>query len=281
MAYDIEQPYGPLIETTVRVAAWNVWERRGPWREREAAIIATLRDAAPDVAVLTEAWEDDDEAQAGRLAGALGLPHTVFRGLPSAGGPGRSGIALLSRWPLGQVGRQWLAHEEDHRPGRDSGLAVHARVDGPRGPLHVFGAVLGSGLGRSAQRQEQVRTLGSFVRQAAGHDGPAVVGGDFGAPPDSDEIRMLTGRAAAPAPGVVFYDAWETAGDGTPGHTWSRANPWTGPMLWPDRRTDYVFSAWPRAGGAGHPVHCALLGERPVDGVVPSAHYGVLAGLRY
>ncbi|TDE33595.1 endonuclease/exonuclease/phosphatase family protein [Actinomadura sp. 6K520] len=281
MAYDIEQPYGPLVETTVRVATWNVWHRYGPWRERERAITATLGDAAPDLVVLVEAWEDDDEAQAGRLAEALGLPHTVFRGFPSAGGRDRSGIALLSRWPLGQVGRQWLAHEEHPATATDPGLAVHARVDGPRGPLHVLGAALGWRLGHSAQRQEQVRTLGAFVRQVAGDDAPVVVAGDFNAAPDSDEIRMLTGRAAVAAPGVVFYDAWETAGDGTAGYTWSRANHWTRPVLWPDRRIDYVFSAWPRAGGAGHPVRCELLGERPVDGVVPSDHYGVLADLRY
>jgi hypothetical protein len=40
--------------------------------------------------------------------------------------------------------------------------------------------------------------------------------GDFNAGPDSDELRMLTGRSETPVPGLVFYDAWELAGDGTP-----------------------------------------------------------------
>ncbi|GAA2402663.1 hypothetical protein GCM10010191_07760 [Actinomadura vinacea] len=31
----------------------------------------------------------------------------------------------------------------------------------------------------------------------------------------------------------------------------------------------------------GHPVHCELLGTEPVDGVIASDHYGVLADLRY
>ncbi|MFB4311409.1 endonuclease/exonuclease/phosphatase family protein [Actinomadura sp. GTD37] len=278
MNYDIEQPYGPPIETTVRVATWNVWDRYGPWRERESAIISVLRAAAPDVLVLVEAWEDDDETQAGRLGGALGLPHSVFRGGESGAPPGgRSGVAVLSRWPLGQVGERRLGG----RAGADGGLSVHARVDGPRGALHLFGAALGWKLGHSAQRQEQVRALGGYVRETTGRDAPVVVAGDFNADPDSDEIRMLTGRAAVAAPGVVFYDAWATAGDGTAGHTWSRADHWTRPVLWPDRRIDYVFSAWPRAGGAGHPVRCELLGDRPVDGVVASDHYGVLADLRY
>jgi endonuclease/exonuclease/phosphatase family metal-dependent hydrolase len=278
MGYDIEEPYGPLIETTVRVATWNVWDRYGPYERREAAIVAALREAAPDVLVLVEAWEDDGDSLAARLGTALGLPHAVFGGSGGGAVPGgRSGIAVLSRWPQERTGERRLGAPD----GTDGGLAVSASVQGPRGLLHVFGVGLGYKLGHSAQRQQQVRDLAAYVRETAGRDAPAVVAGDFNADPGSDEIRMLTGRAAVGAPGVVFYDAWETAGDGTPGHTWSNANPWTRPVLWPDRRIDHVFSAWPRAGGAGHPVHCALLGVEPVDGVVASDHYGVLADLRY
>ncbi|QKG18535.1 endonuclease/exonuclease/phosphatase family protein [Actinomadura verrucosospora] len=278
MGYDIEEPYGPLIETTCRVATWNVWDRYGPYKEREAAIIEVLRDAAPDVLVLVEAWEDEDDSLAARLGAALGLPHAVFGGSGSGAVPGaRSGVAVLSRWPQGRTGERPLGDPA----GGDGGLAVYAEVQGPRGAVHVFGVALGYKLGHSGQRQEQVRGLTAYVRETTGRDAPAVVAGDFNAGPDSDEIRMLTGRAAVGAPGVVFYDAWEMAGDGTPGHTWSNANPWTRPVLWPDRRIDHVFSAWPRAGGAGHPVHCALLGAEPVNGVVASDHYGVLADLRY
>ncbi|GAA1563097.1 hypothetical protein GCM10009678_52730 [Actinomadura kijaniata] len=280
MAYDIEQPYGPPVETTLRVVTWNVWARYGPWRDRERAIVATLADAGPDIVVLTEAWEpqDDADGQAARLGAALGLPHQVFRG--DSAEPvddARSGIAVLSRWPLDRVGDQRLGDQE----GWDRGRAVHARVTGPRGPLDVFGVGLGWKLGHSRERQQQVRDLGAFVRKAADTATVTLVCGDFNAAPDSDEIRMLTGRAEVTAPGLVFYDAWETAGDGTPGFTWCDDNPWARPVLWPPRRIDYVFSAWPRAGGAGHPVRCELLGVEPADGVVPSDHYGVLADVRY
>ncbi|GAA2595646.1 endonuclease/exonuclease/phosphatase family protein [Actinomadura fulvescens] len=279
MGYDIEQPYGPLIETTVRVVTWNVWSRYGPWRDRERAILDVLKAAGGDLVVLNEAWESRDDTQAERLKHALGLPHHAFRGSPEDGSAdgGMSGVLILSRWPLARVGRQRLGDQE----GWDSGLAVYARADGPRGPLHVFGVGLGWKLGHSVQRQGQLRDLGSYVRKLADTSAPVVLCGDFNAGPDSDEIRMLTGRTAVSAPGLVFYDAWELAGDGTPGHTWANANPWARPVLFPDRRIDYVFSAWPRAGGAGHPVRCELVGTEPVDGVLPSDHYGVLADLRY
>ncbi|MEV5575479.1 endonuclease/exonuclease/phosphatase family protein [Spirillospora sp. NPDC052269] len=279
MGYDISEPYGPLIETTARVAVWNVWARFGPWHEREQAILAVLAGADADVVVLIEAWENAEEGQADRLGRRLGLPHRVFRGVPDemAADDGLSGVAVLSRWPLTQLGQQRLGDQD----GWDGGFAVFARADGPRGPLQVFGVTLGWKPGHSTQRQQQVRDLGAFVRKEADTQAPVVVAGDLNAVPDSDELRMLTGRTAVAAPGLVFYDAWEMAGDGTAGHTWCNANPWARPVLWPDRRIDYVLSAWPRGGGAGHPVRCDLLGTSPVEGVMASDHYGVVADLRY
>ena len=91
---------------------------------------------------------------------------------------------------------------------------------------------------------------------------------------------MLTGRADTAAPGFALFDAWEMAGNGG-GHTWTRHNPWAAPALLPDRRIDYVLVGRPRRGGAGHVVGCAIAGAEPVDGVVPSDHYAVVADLRY
>jgi hypothetical protein len=64
------RPYGPLIETTMRVVTWNVWGLYGPWQEREAAISTTLHDAGPDILVLTESWAKGGDSQCARLAGA-------------------------------------------------------------------------------------------------------------------------------------------------------------------------------------------------------------------
>jgi hypothetical protein len=99
------------------------------------------------------------------------------------------------------------------------------------------------------------------------------------AAPDSDEIRMLTGRAAVPEPRLVFHDAWEVAGDG-PGFTWSNDNPFAVLDLEPSRRIDYVLAGWPKQGGRGQVVACEVVGTRPTRGTFPSDHYGVLATLR-
>ncbi|WP_336208914.1 endonuclease/exonuclease/phosphatase family protein [Nonomuraea sp. LPB2021202275-12-8] len=252
-----DEPYGPLIGTTVRLLTWNVWGEYGPHAERAERIAALVRELEPDVIALQE-W-------AGQATG-LGHDH-------AATSSGEVPCAVLSRWP---VTRQ----EERSLPGGAMpGSALFCELAGPRGPLQVFSVILGPfRLDESALRQEQVRALSAFVAETASRRHPAVVCGDFNAPPDSDEIRMLTGRSAPAVPGVVFYDSWEVAGAGGPGHTWSNANPWARPGLYPDRRFDYVLSAWPRAGGAGHPVRCEVVGDGPEPA---SDHYAVLAELRY
>jgi hypothetical protein len=77
-------------------------------------------------------------------------------------------------------------------------------------------------LGASRGRQEQVGQLLQFVAERTSGRHTTILCGDFNAAPDSDEIRLITGRAAHASGDLVFYDAWETAGDGSPGYTFAR-----------------------------------------------------------
>jgi endonuclease/exonuclease/phosphatase family metal-dependent hydrolase len=203
MSFDPYAPYGPLVESTIRVVTWNVWGRYGPDPEaRQAALEQALEQTKPDLVCLVEAWRQGDSTQPARIAARLGLPHHTFAG------------------------------------------------------------------DREQKREHKQEDWVSGI-------------GDFNAGPDSDEIRMLTGRSAPAAPGMVFYDAWELAGDDSPGFTWSNRNPLAAAGLYPDRRFDYIFTAWPRRGGAGHPVRCSLLGVRVPGDQQVSDHYGLTADLRY
>ena len=267
------QSYGPVIETTLRIITWNVWGRYGPWPEREAAIVATLRDARPDIVVLTESWAKGEDSQCARLAGPLGLSHHVFSGVPAQEDrDALSGVAVMSRWPIRRESSLFCG----------AARVQFAELSGPRGPIQVYGLVMDAWwFDESQARQHAVRELLAHVGQAQDKGPPLIVCGDFNTDPDSDEIRMLTGRTTAPVPGLSFYDAWEVAGPPAPGHTWSNDNPHATQLLWPDRRIDYIFSANPRPGGAGHPRDTTLLGTRPVGGTYPSDHYAVRSDLRY
>jgi endonuclease/exonuclease/phosphatase family metal-dependent hydrolase len=275
MTFDPYAPYGAVIETTCRVVTWNVWGRYGDWSARLDGIIAELKRSGPDIVCLEEAWSTSEQNLADLVAEALGLPHRFACGdWPQ--GEWVSGAAVCSRWPIVTWQQRPLRGDSD-----SAGSAVYAEVDGPRGIIQLFVVMLDYPLYASAARQQQIRELAEFVGGVASRRHPVVICGDFNAGPDSDELRMLTGRSQPPAPGLVFYDAWEVAGDGGPGFTWSNRNPLAAVALLPDRRFDYVLSAWPRRGGAGHPTRCELLGVRPADQLQLSDHYGVAADLRY
>jgi endonuclease/exonuclease/phosphatase family metal-dependent hydrolase len=277
VAFDPYAPYGPVVESTARFASWNVWGRYGKeWKSRQRGIEEELERARPDVVCLVEAWRDDQATQPDLIASRLGWPYHLFVG-DWQQEDWISGCGIVSRWPMGDPVRRPLRDEE----GSGFGDVVHVLIDGDRGPIQLFVATLDYPLGASALRQAQTKQLASFIAEVTSARHPTVVCGDFNAGPDSDEIKMLTGRSAVPEEGLVFYDAWEIAGDGTPGYTWSNRNPLAAVSLYPDRRFDYILSAWPRLSGVGHPTSCSLLGVRPSHEPQLSDHYGVLADLRY
>lgn len=280
---DPDGPYGPLVDTRLRVLSWNIWWRFGPWEARRPAIAATLGSLDADVICLQEVWDDGDVCFAEELAKGLGFHHVYGSQLDLDGV--RFGNAVLSRWPISGSEVLPLPADDDVQESR---TCVRADIEGPRGALQVFSTHLNWRFDQSATRQQQVRSICDFVdasKPPAGRDFPPVLCGDFNAVPDSEEIRMLTGRAAVPVAKLVFQDAWEMARgvseSSAAGITWSNDNPYAAADLEPDRRIDYVFVGWPKQGGRGHAVSCRVEGTAPVDGVVPSDHYAVLAELRY
>ena len=270
-------PFGPLIETRLRIMTWNLWWRFGPWEARRPAIAATLAAVDADVIALQEVWGTVEGSFAGELAAGLGYSWVESTRLELDGVT--FGNAVLSRWPIRRSAWQPLPSPAG---ADESRTVLMASVDGPRGPVQVYCTHLNWRFDQSAVRQDQVRAVTSFVAETRDAEArfPAVLCGDLNASPDADEIRMLTGRAAVPNEKLVFHDAWEVAGEGR-GTTWSNANPHARRDLEPDRRIDYVLAGWPKAGGAGHVTRCTVAGTEPVAGVVPSDHYAVVAELRY
>jgi endonuclease/exonuclease/phosphatase family metal-dependent hydrolase len=274
--------YGPLVETRVRIATWNLWGRYGPWEARYPAIRETLRRVDADIVGLQEVWEDDERNQACELARELGYDSVVFAHNLERDGA-RSGNAILARWPFRRTEVRALPREgggvrDDEGEER---LVVFAEVEGPRGPVQLFCAHLSWRSDHSAIRQEQVRKIATFIREMRPRSFPAVLVGDLNAEPTSDELRMLTGLAPVPVPGVVLRDAWDAVDPGARGDTVTNDNPFSAANLDVARRIDYVLLGQPKLGGVGHALHVELTGNEPVDGMWPSDHYGVVAELRY
>lgn len=269
-----------LLESTVRVLSWNLWWRFGPdWEARQAGILHVLREVQADVMCFQEVWQEGEDCQAAHLARALGVEY-AYSGASRIGDVW-FGNAILSRWPLRRSESRMLPSMPSDDGGRNCRV-LHAGIEGPRGPLDVYTTHLSYKPEESAIRQLQVKALCQMVAEGSpGRAFPPLVLGDFNAVPESDEIRMMTGKAAVPVDGLVFYDAWEASHAEGRGFTWSHENVHTGLALEPDRRLDYIFAGKPLANGAGHVRKAWLLGREPVDGLLPSDHYGVAAEIRY
>ncbi|MFD8351677.1 endonuclease/exonuclease/phosphatase family protein [Streptomyces coelicoflavus] len=263
----------------MRVVTWNLWWRFGPWADRREAILAVLRELAPDVVGLQEVWAvDGGENLAASLARDLGL-HWDWSPSPAPERWQRRigddtvgvGTAVLSRWPVVERAVLRLPAPAELDDGR---LASYARLDAPGHRIPFFTVHLTSGGGPArAVRREQAAALAGFVtahRHGTAH--PPVVTGDFNARPEAPEVRLL--RAGG------LHDAWDHAAPGAPSGTWDTANPYVAHADGePSVRIDYVHVGPPGPGGLGRVLAVRRAGAGPVDGVWPSDHAAVVADL--
>jgi len=263
----------------MRVMTWNLWWRFGDWEKRRRAIVETIGRVEPDVLCLQEAWTDGDLGSAELIADAFGF-HAV-----TSTRTGRSDVgftnAVVSRWPTTPVSDEALPGA-DGTPGHRR--VVAGRVATPWGPWPVASTHLDHRFDASDVRERQVRRLLERAAEWRGDpavDLPVIVGADVNAVPDSDEVRVLTGRRAG-VDDIVFSDSWEQSGDGN-GWTWRRDNPHAAESAWPNRRIDYVLVSWPRPKPIGNPVRSWLAGTEPVrvDGqpVWPSDHAALVVDI--
>lgn len=257
----------------LRVLTLNIWNLGGVWRDRRDAIVGVLAEHRPDIVCLQEVVASDRGHQAEWIASQLGGWSVAFAGEGPSTGSGLFGNAIISRWPIETTSSRALPYVDD--PTEIQRLVLHARTDG----IDVFCTHLAWQLHDAALRERQVLDLMAFVDAETDPDSPLgpIVAGDFNAEPDSTAVRYLTGLASLDGRSTYLQDAWRLAGDGGPGFTWMNHNPHAAVDAEPERRLDYIFSAFHGPGGTGRPVECLVVADQPVDGVWPSDHFGVSA----
>ena len=178
-------PFGPLLDTRLRLVTWNLWWRFGPWEARLPAIVETLRRLDADVICLQEVWSEPDTGRtsAGIVAEALGARHVHASHLELDGiGMGN---AVVSRWPIVGHEVRALPAPPGFEADEERRLALRADVDGPGGAVQVFTTHLNWRLDHSHIRQHQVRELCRFIAGSPKRTFPAVLCGDMNADPMS------------------------------------------------------------------------------------------------
>jgi endonuclease/exonuclease/phosphatase family metal-dependent hydrolase len=255
---------------TFRVATLNIWNRYGPWEARLPAIRHALAALAPEVMGMQEVVRSADFDQAKVISDGLG--YHIAWGQAS----GEVGDAILSRWPILRSETIPLPQVHSH----ESRSVVFAEIDAPFGRLPFFCTHLNWMLHHGHIRQRQVRALADAVARLAPEQGfPPVIVGDFNAEPNSDEIRFMGGLTNLGGECVYFADCFAHAGDGSPGATFSRSNPFAEPVREPDRRIDYIFVRGPDAAKRGETIDARVCFNHPHEGTFPTDHFGVTATL--
>ena len=254
-----------------RAATLNIWSRFGPWEERLVAIRDGLRELAPDILGMQEVLRIPDMDQAALVS--EGFDYEIAWGQSSENHGFPTGNAILSRWPITK--REVIALPTGGSDEQRS--IVFAELASPFGAVPVFCTHLNWKLDHGHIRQLQVKALTAAVARLAPIDRfPPIVMGDFNAEPDADEIRYMRGLTGLGGDCVYFADSFGIAGDGSPGATFSKRNPFAGPLREPERRIDYVFVRGPDDSQRGEPTEAAVCFDQAHGGTFPSDHFGVI-----
>ncbi|HKA91394.1 MAG TPA: endonuclease/exonuclease/phosphatase family protein [Haliangiales bacterium] len=268
------------------MATLNLWGAHEPLARRLEVAAAGLGALDPDVVLLQEVRAGEGLPNtAGRLAGLLG-PDWRFVYAPAlAGGPGAFGPGT----PAGEEGLAVLArhaiveHEARELPEArpdERRIVLGALVDLGAARVWCHTTHLHWRLGDGLAREKQVVAADRAARERGGDVHVHILGGDFNAAPDCDEIRFLAGRTTLAGVRTYWQDAFARVRPGEPGVTWSRRNPYVGELAWvePERRIDYLFVSPERRDGRGRVRDCRVILAGPAaDGVWASDHFGVIA----
>lgn len=177
-------------------------ERRLAMLENELAI------QAPDVALLQEVSASRSHGHlAERLVAGLRtrgleyrLAYAPANGSVADGGNFEEGSAILSRWPIAEsqvrrLAADYVLKRESHGYSYEEyRIALRATVVIESGlTIDVFGAhVTDVAPGDLVSpRRLQIEDLARFVAERPSRDFPAIVGGDFNARPETEEITWL------------------------------------------------------------------------------------------
>ncbi|MHB9105967.1 MAG: endonuclease/exonuclease/phosphatase family protein [Armatimonadota bacterium] len=271
------------MRTTIRVLTMNIWTFTEPYAARMAVLRQGIEALAPDLLAFQEAGYAEGRHQVAEVLDGMSY-HILhqYEAAPSA--VKDNACCVASRWPFELV--EVLPLQVTERTLTYPYAALAVRVASPAGPLLFVCAKPSWELHREYERELQALALAEMIARHADPAGlPPILAGDFDAAPDRASIRFLTGRQSLNGQSVHFRDAWEEAGDGTEGFTWTSENPGVAELIHSRfhqsrhaRRIDYIFlGSFHDYAKPARITRCEVALNAPVDGVYASDHYAVFA----
>lgn len=216
---------------TLKVLTINLRGYRANWAIRRARLLRVIEEEQIDVVLLQEVvdrtWHIDQARELARLIDyhVEYHPAQLFVPWPAVS----SGLAILSRYPFVEGSVIELVPRSGFWPNGRNQRRILQRaeinLDGLR--LAVFNTHL------PLSRENRAIACQGIWSEVAIEKAPfAVVGGDFNALPDEENIRYLRGEQEKDGIVGALTDSWIIAGSGT-GATY--------PSVTPKARIDYLF----------------------------------------
>jgi len=270
----------------MRFVTLNLWGTHAPLVPRLDEAARQLTALAPDVVLLQEIRVGEGQPNtAGELAARLGPEWQMAYGCATAGGPGtfgpgslagEEGLAIVARHPIEDVRTLVLP---DSRP-NEGRILLSGKVNG----VWCHSTHLHWKVKDGIARERQVVAIDEAIEAIGDKKAVHVLGGDFNATPDSDEVRFLRGLCTLGGRRTSWQDAWLRARqteDG--GATWIAKNPHTRELAFLEtpRRIDFLFVSTEDRKGRGRVQDCrVVLDECTEGGVWPSDHVALMTDVK-
>lgn len=270
----------------IKVMTLNIWGFSEPYQDRMRLIRNWIEQENPDLMAFQEAGYYNGKDQIRELL--TGFDYHICHQLDDIDKcQYNEGVCIVSRWPISMKTVCSLKLTPKCSGYPYAALAAQIDAPPPIGKLLFVNSKPSWELDREYERELQAIHVVKMIRELTGHEGfPTILAGDFDAVPNSASIRFFKGQQSLDNCSTHFLDAWEQAGDGSPGHTWTFENKYAAEII--DRvirqqkharRIDYIFLASPH-DHPDHPViirNCHIVLNQPENGVWPSDHFGVCA----
>ena len=197
---------------------------------------------------------------------------------PASEGYGPDGLAILSREPALESHTLELPNS---RVG-DRRALLSARLHHGSTNVWLHCSHLNYRLSDGRARENQVVAIDEAINaHSFGHPGVHILGGDFNATPECDEIRFLRGLTTLAETRTHYQDAWlrHHQRESQAGNTWSAEHRETRKTrsVDVDRRLDYLFVSSRQQDGSGTILASEVVLRARVSGHAASDHFAVLA----
>jgi len=277
----------------IKVLTINFWGNENPLELRMDLALRQFKGLEPHVILMQEVRPlngKNGPTTADLFARDLGMESVFGKTLEwedgafFAGHPGGiEGLAILSKFPIKQ--HNCLVLPEARKT--EKRILLSAQLDTPGGLIWCHSTHLHYRLDDGRARENQVLAIDEHIRSI--HTGsPQILGGDFNASPEHDEIRFMRGLTTLDGRRTHYQDAFLRISPKEDGHTWCSDNELTRPLrsLDIDRRIDYIFVTTRQKDGRGticsarvvlteRAFHNHELGE-----ICASDHLGVMAEIQ-